>query len=173
MTQDPASKPKRDDGPIHKTRTIHAPTPAVRRASVRIDALRRWFAADATIKAERAFTVSWPGWPVQGRFLLWSDHAVQMRWEDPVDVSRVTIGFEPHPDHADATLLTFTHDTLEGHPTLRERYDVWWDHYLDNLVAWCEARQRNLSPQLDVSVGFKAIGFDLPVEQVIPRPLRK
>lgn len=156
-----ASDQRREDGPIHKTRAIAARPITVRRASVRIDHLRRWFAADATIKQGRAFSVSWPGWNVHGHFEHWSDDQVVMAWTDPVDASRVTIGFEPVPDDPHQTLLRFAHEHLEGHPTLRERYVTWWDHYLDNLKAYCEAHERGQTIQLDVQAGFKAIGVDL------------
>lgn len=152
------SRERRPDGPIEKRRHIHARPITVRRASVRIDHLRRWFAADATIGEGRSFSVSWPGWPVQGRFEVWADDHVVMDWADPVDSSRVTIGFKAFNDEATQTVLTFTHANLEGHPTLRERYVTWWDHYLDNLKTYCEAHERGESLQMDVQVGFKAIG---------------
>lgn len=152
------TREKRPDGPIDKRRHIYARPMTVRRASVRIDHLRRWFASDATIGEGRAFSVSWPNWKVQGRFEVWADDHVVMSWADPVHGSQVTIGFKPFEDRADQTVLTFTHAGLEGHPTLRERYVTWWDHYLDNLKTYCEAHERGESLQMDVQVGFKAIG---------------
>lgn len=152
---------RRDDGPIHKTRAIAAKPMTVRRASVRINHLRRWFAADATIGQGRSFQVSWPGWPVHGHFEGWTDDAVVMAWQDPVDASRVSIGFEAVAGDPGATLLRFAHEGLEGHPTLRERYVTWWDHYLDNLKAYCEAHEQGQEIQLDVQAGFKAIGVEL------------
>jgi uncharacterized protein YndB with AHSA1/START domain len=153
--------PRREDGPIVKTRDIDAKPMTVRRASVRIDHLRRWFAADATIQQGRAFQVSWPGWPVHGHFEVWEDDHVVLVWRDPVDASRVTIAFEAVPDEPRRTTLRFRHEDLEGHPTLRERYVTWWDHYLDNLKAYCEAHERGQVVQLDVQAGFKAIGVAL------------
>lgn len=155
------SQTRREDGPIHKERLIRATPITVRRASVRIDHLRRWFAADAVIGQGRTFTVSWPGWPVKGHFTAWEPTHVQLHWEDPVDASLVTIGFEPVEGDEGATALRFVHEQLEGHPTLRERYVTWWDHYLDNLKAYCEAFSRGESVELDIQAGFKAIGVDL------------